>query len=91
MKIYRLINKKGEVVYQGSLEECRKREKDKLEYVGISNPIYRVTDNNGLCEKGTMKQLANKLQIPLLTLYNYTRFKRQGDGLYVEKIEERVG
>lgn len=90
MKIYRLINKKGEVIVQGSLEECRKKEKDRLEYVGISTPIYRATDNNGLDETGTVKELMEKLNLPMLTLYNYTRYKRKSDGLYVQKVKEVI-
>lgn len=90
MKIYRLVNKKGETVVQGSLEECQRREKDRLEYVGVSTPIYRATDNNGLDETGTMKELMAKLNLPMLTLYNYTRYARRGDGLYVQKVKEVI-
>lgn len=91
MKIYRLTNNKtGKVIYEGSLAECKKREKDSLEYVGVTTPIYRATNNNGLDETGTMSELTEKLDIPLLTLYNYTRYTRRNDGLFVEKVGEHV-
>lgn len=87
-RIYRLVDKKGRILFQGTYEECLKKEKDRLEYVGISTPIYRVTDDSGLDVKGTMKELSAKLNIPYISLYNYTRFRRKHDGLFVEKIGE---
>ncbi len=89
-KVYKLVNQQGETTYQGSLEECREKEIDKLVYVGTSTPIYRATNDNGLDEQGTMDYLSKKLNVPILTLYNYTRFKRNRDGLYVEKVSEQI-
>ena len=90
MQLFRLVNKKGETVFQGSYEQCKRREKDVLEYVGVSTPIYRATDNNGLCIEGEMQDISDKLGIPVITLYNYTRYARKKDGLYVKKLKEEV-
>lgn len=89
-RIYRLVDRNNKIIYQGSYEECSKREIDKLEYVGICTPIYQATDDNGLNVTGTMKELSMKLNIPFLTLYNYTRYKRKKDGLTIRKIGETI-
>lgn len=89
-KIYRLIDKQGNVLFEGTYEECAEKEKDKLVYVGISTPIYRATNNNGVDITGTMSSLAKTLNMKYVTLYNYTRYKRQGDGLFLEKVGNKI-
>lgn len=85
-KIYRLVDKDNKIIFQGSLEECSEKEIDRLEYVGIEVPVYHVINNKGIDETGTMQELAEKLNMSYLTLYNYTRYKRKHDGLFVEKV-----
>ena len=89
-KIYRLIDKFNNVIFEGTYEECAKREQDKLVYVGISTPIYHATNDEGIDITGTMKSIAESLNMSYITLYNYTRFKRHSDGLFLEKVGDKI-
>ena len=89
-RIYRLVDKDNNIIFQGTYEECLEREHYKLEYVGISKPIYHAINYDGLDITGTMKDIASSLNISYLTLYNYTRFKRRSDGLFLEKIGDKI-
>lgn len=86
--VYRLIDSEGNIIYEGSYSECLKREADRIEYVGVKTPIYHATSDTGVNITGTVREISEKLHISYLTLYNYTRYKRQYDGLFLEKVEE---
>lgn len=86
MQLYRLKDKKGNILYEGSYAECRKREVDIIEYVGVVAPKYRATNNKGLNVEGTMKELSKILNENLINLYNYTRYTRKSDGLHLKKV-----
>ena len=89
-KIYRLVDKDNNVIFQGTYEECSEREQDRLEYVGIGTPIYHATTDNGIDITGTVNDIAKLLNVSYLTLYNYTRYKRRSDGLFLEKVGNKV-
>lgn len=89
-RVYRLVDKNGNILFQGTYDECIKREFDKLEYVGISTPVYKATNDNGLYLEGTMKELSEKLNESYLNLYNYTRYKRKCDGLFISRIGDDI-
>lgn len=89
-KIYRLVDKENNILFEGTYEECCEREQDKLVYVGISTPIYHATNDDGIDITGTMSSIAESLNMSYITLYNYTRYKRRSDGLFLEKVGTKI-
>lgn len=89
-RIYRLVDKDDNVLFEGTYDECVAREHDKLVYVGIRTPIYHATSDDGVDITGTMQSIAKSLGMSYITLYNYTRFKRRSDGLFLKKVGDKV-
>lgn len=89
-RIYRLLDKDDNIIFEGNYEECTAQEQDKLVYVGIKTPLYHATSNDGVDITGTMHDIAKSLNMSYVTLYNYTRYKRRNDGLFLEKIGDKI-
>lgn len=89
-KIYKLVDKAGKTLFEGTYDECASQEQDKLVYVGISTPVYHATSDDGIDITGTVSSIAESLGMSYITLYNYTRYKRKSDGLFLEKVGNKI-
>lgn len=89
MNIYKIIDvKTNKTKFEGTYDECRKHQTERIVFSHSKKPIYRVINNNGILGEGTLDELCRKLDLFPSTLHNYTFEPRKKDGLFMERIDD---
>lgn len=82
---YQLL-KHGKVLFTGTYDECLNKLPYKIERVEDVAPIYEASYDDGKSYRGTIDELCKQLNMTRLNVYNYTRYKRKKDGLFIARI-----
>lgn len=80
------LTKHGKVLFTGTFDECISKLPYKIERVEEVTPVYDVRNDNGRLCRGTIDEICKSLNMTKLNAYNYTRYKRKRDGLFLERI-----